>query len=89
MIYLKAAMTALGTASLVTKLFVAAGLFAAVLTAYGVWHHRVYQNGVKDTIAGMARADAKLVDRALKARGKLKECQAQSREWDQSTGECK
>jgi hypothetical protein len=89
MIYLRAAMTALSAAGLLTKLLVAAGLVVALLTAYGVWHHKVYQSGVDDTIAKIARNDAKLVDRAFKAREKLKGCQAQGRAWDQSTGACR
>lgn len=88
MMYVKAALSALGAAGIVTKLIVAAGLLAALLAAYGVWHHEVYQSGVSDAVAGIARADSKLVDRALKARGKLKECQALGRPWDQSTGKC-
>ena len=57
--------------------------------AYAIWHHEVYQSGVNDTIAGIARADARLVDRALKARQKLKECQVKERAWDQATGACR
>lgn len=89
MIYLRAAMTALGAAGMLTKLFIAAGLIAAALTAYGVWHHKVRQGGIDYAVERIARADAKLVDRALKARAKLKECQASGHEWDQSTGACK
>jgi hypothetical protein len=44
MIYLfEGGMSALGAAGLITKLIVAAGLAAALLAAYGVWHHKVYQ----------------------------------------------
>ncbi len=80
---------ALGAAGLLTKLLVAAGLIAAMLAAYGVWHHKVYQSGVNDTIAKIARNDARLVARALEARGKLKDCQNQNKEWDQTTGACR
>ncbi len=89
MIYLRAALSALSATGLLTKLLIALGLVASLLTAYGVWHHKVYQSGVNDTVAAIARADAKLVERATKARAKLKSCQAFNKEWDQSTGNCK
>jgi hypothetical protein len=89
MMYLRAAATALGAAGLLTKVLVGLGLVAALLVAYGVWHHKVYKSGVDDTIAKIAANDARLVDRAFKARAKLKDCQAQGRAWDQSTGACR
>ena len=89
MTYLRMGLSALSTAGLLTKLLVAAGVVVALLTAYGVWHHKVYQSGVDDTIARIAANDARLVDRAFKARAKLKDCQAQGRAWDQSTGACR
>lgn len=87
--YFKLAMTALGGAGLVTKLIVAGGLALSLLAAYGVWHHRVYQSGVDDTLAKIAKADAKLVNRALEMRRVLSDCTAAGRGWDQSTGRCK
>lgn len=86
--YAKAALAFLEGAGILTKLAIAAGLIAAAGIAYGVWHHEIYQSGVNDAVAGIARADQKLVDRALKARAKLKECQALNRPWDQTTGKC-
>jgi sensor domain CHASE-containing protein len=79
----------LSAAGLLTKILVAAGLVAAALATYGVWHHKVYQSGVDDAVAKIARADAKLVNRAIEARRKLKDCQSQDKAWDQTTGACR
>lgn len=86
--YVKGAIGLLEATHWLTKLLVAVGLIGAVVTAYGVWHHEVYESGVKDTIAGIARADQKLIERASAARGKWKECHEQNRGWDQTTGRC-
>ena len=86
--YVKLAIGALSGAGLLTKLIVAGGLALSLLTAYGVWHYKVYQNGVTDTIAAIAREDQRLINRALEARGKLKECKDAGRPWDQTTGGC-
>lgn len=88
MIYLEAALKALSAAGLLTKLLLALGLVASLGIAYGVWHHKVYQQGVNDTIAAIAREDAKYIGRALDARNKWKECRDQNRGWDQTTGRC-
>ncbi len=80
---------ALEASGILVKIAVIGAVLIALATAYGVWHHEVYQSGVNDTIAGIARADAKLVDRALKARAVLKQCQDSGHKWDQSTGTCK
>lgn len=89
MFYLKAGMAALGATGILTKILIGLGLAATLLAVYGEWHHKIYQSGVRDTIAGIARADEKLVGRAKKARSKVLECQAAGRAWDQSTGACK
>ena len=86
--YIKAGVTALEAAGLLTKVLIALGLVASLLTAYGVWHHKVYKSGVDDTIAGIARADKAWIDKASAARSKWKECNDQSRGWDQTTGRC-
>jgi hypothetical protein len=61
----------------------------ACVGSYWVGHHDAYTKGVDDTVAKVARGDATLVNRALKARSKLKECQADGRRWDQTTGACR
>lgn len=88
--YLKLGMTALGGAGLLTKLIIALGLAASLLGVYGVWHHRVYQSGVNDTLAKIARAEVKMVGRALKLRQDLTECESiPGREWKMEIGRCK
>lgn len=89
MLYIRAAMTALGAAGIVTKLLVAAGLIAAALTAYGVWHHKVYMEGWNDHLAAVVRGDAKTIAAAWEKRSKFNECRAQKLAWDQVTGACK
>lgn len=86
--YLKVGLTFLEGSALLTKILIALGLVASLLTAYGIWHHKVYKSGVDDTIAGIARADATWIAKASAARGKWKECNDQNRGWDQTTGRC-
>lgn len=81
--------TLFGGAGLVTKLITIGVLAVSLLAAYGIWHHKVYQRGVNDTLAKIAKADAKTVARALQFRSVLKDCQARGLGWDQSTGACK
>lgn len=88
MIYVKMAIDAIEASGLLTKILLGVGLLAAAGTGYGVWHHEVYETGVKDTIAAIARADAKTVARAIAARAVLKDCEAHNMKWDQSTGRC-
>lgn len=85
---LKAGLTALEAAGMVWKIVIAGGLALGLLGIYGAWHHQIYQSGVNDTIAGIAREDSRWINRALQARNKWEECHAQKREWDQSTGRC-
>ena len=88
MMYLKAALTAIEASGLIIKLAAGAGLFVVALATYGVWHHKVYQSGVADAIAGIAREDAHYLNRALAMRGTFKACRDQGRQWDQGTGKC-
>ena len=84
----KAALGAFGAAGLLTKLIVVGSLAVTLLTAYGVWHHSIYQSGVNDTLAAIARADAKTIARAQVARSAWKNCRDLGKHWDQSTGRC-
>lgn len=79
---------ALEASGLMLKIAVIGGMIAAAAIGYGVWHHEVYEEGVNDTIAAIARADTKMVNRALKARSVMKECKSAGRKWDQGTGNC-
>jgi hypothetical protein len=83
------AFKAFAATGLVTKLIAVGVLLASMGIGYGVWHHKVYQRGVDDTIAKIARADAKTIAKATEARGVLKSCQARGLGWDQTTGQCK
>ncbi len=88
MMYLRAAASALGAAGLLTKVLVGLGLVAALLTAYGVWHHKIYRSGYDRAIADIAAEDKKAVDRAIAARSVWKDCRAAGRRWDQVEGRC-
>lgn len=88
MMYFKAALSALSAAGLLTKMLVVVGLVAALLTAYGVWHHKVYSNGYDAALAAVARADARAVGKATEYRNAFKECRAAGKGWDQTTGRC-
>jgi len=86
--YFKIGMAALSGAGILTKLAVAGALLAALLSAYGVWHYKVYSKGYDAALAAVARADARAVGKATEYRNVFKECRAQGRNWDQSTGKC-
>ncbi|MCP1832849.1 hypothetical protein [Bradyrhizobium sp. USDA 4545] len=86
--YAKAAIAFLETAGTSLKWLIVAGIAIALVTIYGIWHHQIYQSGVNDTIAGIAREDKGWVDRAWEARSKLQACKALGRGWDQTTGRC-
>lgn len=68
---------------------VTAAFVISSVVSFWIGSHDAYHRGVDDTIAKIARNDARLVARATAARGKLKDCQAQNKEWDQSTGGCR
>jgi hypothetical protein len=89
MMYFEAALKALGAAGLLTKVLIALGAAASLAAVYAAWHHQIYQSGVNDTIAKIAKADARMIERATKARSALLDCEARKMEWDMSTGRCK
>lgn len=80
--------TALGGASLVTKLIAGAALLAALGITYGVWHHRVYMGGYNDALAAIAKQDDKAIKAASSMRNAFLDCRARGLRWDQSSGEC-
>jgi hypothetical protein len=86
--YLKLAMTAISGSSLLIKIALAVGLAAAVLAAYGVWHHKVYRSGYDRAISDIAAADAKAIGRAQQARAVWKNCRDSGKRWNQETGTC-
>jgi hypothetical protein len=87
--YLNGALALLKASGLLTRLILGAGAGVALLAAYGVWHHRVYESGVEAAIAGIAREDSRWIDRAVKARGIWRDCRDQGGNWDQTTGRCR
>lgn len=77
-----------GGMGLISKLITIAVLVAAVGTAYGIWHHKIYMKGWRAHEAAIARQDAKAIAATKRARDKLNECRSNGMRWDQSTGEC-
>lgn len=74
--------------SLLTRVLIIAGAVAAFAAGFATWRNSIYESGVRDTVAGIARNDKALVDRAWNARQKLRSCEDTGRAWDQTTGEC-
>jgi hypothetical protein len=66
-----------------------AAALAALGITYVVWHHQVYQSGVNDTYAKIARDDAAAVGRASKMRDQYTTCADRGGAWDQTTGRCR
>lgn len=77
-----------GGAGLLTKVIAIGLLAAALLAAYGVWHHKVYRSGYDRAISDIAAADTKAVQRATTARAAFKTCRDAGRKWDQAAGTC-
>ena len=71
-----------------TCIVISAFVVASVVS-FWIGNNSAYHRGVDDTIAKIARNDARLVDRAKKARATLLRCQDENKNWDQSTGSCK
>jgi hypothetical protein len=88
MIYLKMALSALGTTSLLTKALIALGLVAALVTAYGAWHHQVYREGYTRALSDIAAEDSRAIARATQLRSTWRECRDRNGHWDQSRGSC-
>ena len=80
-----AAFTAL---SLGIRLAIIGGALAAGIGLFVSWRNSIYESGRSAAIEEIARNDEATVARAFEARKALKNCQAQNRAWDQTTGEC-
>lgn len=89
MMYLRLAMTAFGGAGLITKLITVGVLAASLLTAYGIWHHKVYTKGWNGALAAIARQDSRAIAAATELRSAFKTCRDSGQKWDQVTGACK
>ncbi|MDX3971182.1 MAG: hypothetical protein QHD01_31940 [Bradyrhizobium sp.] len=88
MMYLKGALALLQASGLLTKLVVAGSIAAAVLVAYGVWHHKVYRAGYDRALADIAAEDKRAIGSALKQREIWLACRARGGRWVQSEGRC-
>lgn len=86
--YAKAALTALEAAGLLTKLLIAAGLVGALITAYAVWHHEIYQSGWDGAISAIAQEDAAAIGHAVERRNAWKACRDRNGQWSQSARTC-
>jgi len=85
---IKLGLEAFGAAGLLTKAMIVGGMLLSLVTVYGVWHHRIYQSGVDDTIAKIARGDAKTIAKASAGRSAFKVCRDAGRQWDQGSNKC-
>lgn len=88
-LYVQAALRAVGALGLLNKILIGLGLAAGVWVAYEAWHHEVYMEGWNAHLAAVVRADEKVVERAMKLRGVLLDCESRNLDWDQTTGKCK
>lgn len=82
------AFKAFGAAGLLTKLITIGVLLASLLTAYGVWHHKVRMGGWNAALAAIAKQDSKAIAKATEMRSAFKTCREQGKKWDQTTGAC-
>lgn len=89
MIYVKAAMAAIGATGIVAKLIGAGVLLASLLAVYGGWHHHVYKSGYDRAISDIAREDTKALAVATERHEAWRECRARNGVWDQTERKCK
>lgn len=82
------AFAAFSATSFLTKAIMIGGLALSLLTAYGVWHHSIYQHGVDDTIAKIARGDTATIKKAQAGRNTYAACRAAGKLWDQGGNRC-
>jgi hypothetical protein len=64
------------------------GVLAIAGTAYGVWHHHVYQRGYTAAIAAIAAQDQEAVNAAHQLISRRRACVASGGVWSQASGEC-
>lgn len=80
--------TAFRALPLLAQLGSIAALGFALVTGYGIWHHKVYMKGWKAHEAAIVRQDEKAINAALKKRGVFDDCRTRGLRWDVTTGEC-
>ncbi|MCD9819806.1 hypothetical protein [Bradyrhizobium japonicum] len=88
MIYLKTALAALQASGLVAQLIAATVAAAALLAAYGVWHHQVYRSGYVRALADIAAEDTRAIGHATDLRKIWRACRDRGGRWIQSEGRC-
>ena len=62
---------------------------AAILAAYGLWHHKVFNSGWNAAIAAIAAQDRRAIDAARSARANWRACIDGDGVWNASTGQCR
>lgn len=65
-----------------------AALALALVTGYGVWHHKIYMKGWNAHEAAIVREDKRAVDAALAKRSVFNDCRDRGLQWDTATGKC-
>lgn len=60
----------------------------ALVTAYGVWHYKVYRSGYTRAISDIAAQDERAITQAETKRAIFKQCRAAGKRWDQVEGRC-
>lgn len=67
---------------------IAAGL-AAIVIAYGIWHHKIYMEGYNAHKALIIANDERTVGEALAGRSVYDDCvNVRKLRWDTATGQC-
>lgn len=87
--YIKLGVTFLEGSAVLTKILIGLGVVAALLGAYGIWHHKVYNEGWYGALADVARQDSKAIATATEYRARWKSCKDDGKKWDQTTGDCR
>ncbi|MEY9466275.1 hypothetical protein ABH973_006688 [Bradyrhizobium ottawaense] len=64
------------------------GPLLIVGTAYGVWHHKVYQRGYARALADIAAEDRRAIGAATELRKTWAACRDRGGRWIQSEGRC-
>lgn len=70
------------------KAAVLLAVVAAIGTAYGVWHHKVYNRGYDAALSAVQSANKEAIDARDTAVLPVKECFDSGREWDVTRGVC-
>jgi hypothetical protein len=75
--------------SLKLRIVIVGAGIAAILAAYGLWHHKVFNSGWDAAIAAIAAQDRRAIDAARSARANWRACIDNGGVWNASTGQCR